>query len=115
MRDAGDEVADAAADEGDTEGDARKISTQEAKSYAEEEGLLFFETSAKTGMNVQEVFTAIANAIPETQLKGLAARGGGGGAQTALGGAGGRGADESARVNLTSAGGVGGAKEGCAC
>lgn len=96
--------------EGDAaEGDARKVSTAEAKGYAEEEGLLFFETSAKTGENVQEVFTAIANAIPETQLKGPAR----GGAQTALGA--GRGVDESARVNLASAGGQGGAKEGCAC
>jgi hypothetical protein len=46
-------------------------------------GLLFFETSAKTGFNVSEVFTAIANAIPETSLKG--ARGPGAGGQTALG------------------------------
>src|SRR5271170_6395789 len=31
----------------DADGDARKVTTAEAKSYAEEEGLLFFETSAK--------------------------------------------------------------------
>lgn len=79
------------------DGDARKISTREAKSYAEEESLLFFETSAKTGTNVAEVFSAIANAIPETSLKG--ARGAsGGGTQAALSGAANR-ADE-ARVNL---------------
>lgn len=54
---------------GDDAGDARKVTTEEAKTYAEEEGLLFFETSAKTGHNVTEVFTAIANAIPETSLK----------------------------------------------
>lgn len=78
--------------------DARKISTREAKSYAEEESLLFFETSAKTGTNVADVFSAIANAIPETSLKG--ARGAGGtGTQAALSGATNR-ADE-ARVNLT--------------
>ena len=52
------------------EADARKIATKTAKAYADEEGLLFFETSAKTGEKVAEVFTAIANAIPETQLKG---------------------------------------------
>ncbi|KIW06498.1 uncharacterized protein PV09_02933 [Verruconis gallopava] len=50
--------------------DARKVPSKTARAYAEEEGLLFFETSAKTGERVAEVFTAIANAIPETQLKG---------------------------------------------
>jgi Ras-related protein Rab-5C len=60
-------------DGGDADEDARKVSTAEAKSYAEEEGLLFFETSAKLGTNVTEVFTAIANAIPETSLKGARA------------------------------------------
>lgn len=54
--------------EADT-GDARKIPTREAKAYAEEESLLFFETSAKLGTNVSDVFTAIANAIPEKDLK----------------------------------------------
>ena len=49
----------------DDEGPARKVNTDEAKTYADEEGLLFFETSAKTGHNVSEVFTAIANSIPE--------------------------------------------------
>lgn len=47
----------------------RQVSMKEAQEYAEEEALLFFETSAKTGYNVSEVFTAIANAIPETSLK----------------------------------------------
>ena len=101
-------------DGGDTEGrevaeengDARKISTKEGKEYAEEEGLLFFETSAKTGVNVQAVFTAIANAIPETQMKGAKGPGaaGGGTGQTVLG---------SDRVNLNQR--PEGAKEGCAC
>lgn len=99
---------DAGGDEEDGSGesdDARKVSTEEAKTYAEEEGLLFFETSAKTGVNVTEVFTAIANAIPETSLK--SARGPGA-SSTA-----GRGAEEQ-RVQL------GGprnpdSKEGCAC
>jgi len=95
------------------EGDARKVSTKEAKDYAEEEGLLFFETSAKTGVNVSEVFTAIANAIPETSLKSARGPGGaGGGGQTASG----RGeSDPSSRVNLTGPRGDGGPKEGCAC
>ena len=88
-------------------GDARKISTKEGREYAEEEGLLFFETSAKTGLNVQEVFKAIANAIPETQMKsgkGAAGAQGTGAGQPALG---------SDRVNLNKGGD--GPKEGCAC
>jgi len=99
-------------DTGDDSGDARKISTAEAKSYAEEEGLLFFETSAKTGVNVTEVFTAIANAIPESTLKGGRGQGGAG-AQAALGGRAGE--SDQARVNLTGPRGDVRAKEGCAC
>ena len=95
---------------GETEGDgdARKVSTKEGKEYAEEEGLLFFETSAKTGVNVQEVFTAIANAIPETQMKSSRGPGATSQGQTALG----AGAE---RVNLAGTRGESGAKDGCAC
>lgn len=50
-------------------GDARKVTTEEGRSFAEEEGLLFYETSAKKSTNVLEVFTAIANKIPESALK----------------------------------------------
>lgn len=89
-------------------GDARKISTREASTYAEEEGLLFYETSAKSGVNVVEVFTAIANAIPESSLK--SGRGGAGTGQTGLGG---RPADDS-RVNLGERASAT-PKEGCAC
>lgn len=46
------------------ESDARQVPTEEAKAYAEESGLLFFETSAKQGTGVQEVFTEIAKKIP---------------------------------------------------
>lgn len=93
-------------------GDARKVSTREAKSYADEENLLFFETSAKNGTNVTEVFTAIANAIPETSLKGP--RGAAGGRQAAAAGGGGGGEGGDSRVNLNSIREAG-AKEGCAC
>jgi len=99
------EDSEAEAAEGEDDGDARKVSKSEARSYAEEEGLLFFETSAKLGTNVTEVFTAIANAIPETSLKG--ARGPGASAANA-----GRAEDQS-RVNLTGPRDT--AKEGCAC
>ncbi|EFA83597.1 Rab GTPase [Heterostelium album PN500] len=34
---------------------ARQVSTAEAQSFAEEHGLLFFEASAKTGTNVNEI------------------------------------------------------------
>lgn len=85
--------------------DARKISTQEGRSYAEQESLLFFETSAKSGANVQEVFTAIANAIPETAMKssrpGVAAQG-----------AGPAGSD---RVKITRSSQAGSQGETCAC
>jgi Ras-related protein Rab-5C len=94
------------AEGGDVDGDARKVTTAEAKLYAEEEGLLFFETSAKLGTNVTEVFTAIANAIPETSLKG--ARGPGATQANA-----GRTEDQS-RVNLTGPR-DNASKEGCAC
>ncbi|KND92110.1 Vacuolar protein sorting-associated protein 21 [Tolypocladium ophioglossoides CBS 100239] len=92
-------------DDGEGSCDARKVSTEEAQAYAEEESLLFFETSAKTGHNVTEVFTAIANAIPETSLKSARGAGAAGTANRA---------GEEQRVNL---GGPreAGAKDGCAC
>lgn len=93
------------AEPADDSGDARKVTTEEAKSYAEEESLLFFETSAKTGLNVTEVFTAIANAIPETSLK--SSRGVGASQNASRGG-------DDQRVNLTGPRDQG-AKEGCAC
>lgn len=98
------ETEDTAADDGD----ARKVSTEEGRGYAEEEGLLFFETSAKSGHNVQEVFTAIANAIPETQMKNTRGPGVAGAAQSALGAG-------TERVNLSGPRGEAGGKEGCAC
>ena len=105
----------AAADETEeTEGagaGARKVPTRQAKAYADEESLLFFETSAKNGTNVTEVFTAIANAIPETSLKGPR---GAAGARQAGAGADGQQAGGESRVNLNSIREAG-AKEGCAC
>ncbi|KAI6112442.1 GTP-binding protein RAB5 [Pisolithus croceorrhizus] len=45
-------------------GARRQITQEEAKKYADEEGLMWFETSAKTGEGVSEVFTAIAKKLP---------------------------------------------------
>ncbi|EDK47238.1 vacuolar protein sorting-associated protein 21 [Lodderomyces elongisporus NRRL YB-4239] len=46
----------------------RKVSKEEGQALADEEGLLFFETSAKTSYNVNDVFVAIGGKIPETNL-----------------------------------------------
>lgn len=107
----GQDGAEDGADEAE-EGSGKKVSTAEAKAYADEESLLFYETSAKTGHNVSEVFTAIANAIPEANLKGP--RGGAASGGTTQGT--GQSAPDSSRINLNQrAGGDGGPKEGCAC
>lgn len=44
--------------------DRRAIATEDAKAYADEAGLLFFETSAKDALNVQDLFLAIAKKLP---------------------------------------------------
>jgi GTPase SAR1 family protein len=43
----------------DEEESERQVQTEEAKAYAEEADLLFFETSAKSAHNVDAVFAAI--------------------------------------------------------
>ena len=45
----------------------RVIATADAAAYAKESGLLFFETSAKSSINVRELFTAIAKKLPLDQ------------------------------------------------
>eukprot|EP01132_Coremiostelium_polycephalum_P002359 gene2359-2910_t len=44
----------------------RRVETAEAQQYAEENGLLFMETSAKTSQNVNELFVEIAQKLPKT-------------------------------------------------
>lgn len=39
---------------------------QDAQSYADDNSLLFMETSAKTSMNVNEIFMAIGGYFPDT-------------------------------------------------
>mmetsp|Transcript_37834 Transcript_37834/g.45613 ORF Transcript_37834/g.45613 Transcript_37834/m.45613 type:complete len:200 (+) Transcript_37834:358-957(+) len=43
----------------------RKVSVEEGETYAEENGLFFMETSAKTASNVNELFYEIARKLPK--------------------------------------------------
>lgn len=61
----------------------RAVDFNEAKSYADDNNLVFMETSAKTAANVAEVFTAIATKLPRAD--------GGAGADQRGGGSGGSG------------------------
>jgi len=88
----------------------RQVPREEAAAYATEAGLLFAETSAKTGEGVVEVFTEIAKKIPIEHIL-ASARGGaaaGRGGQAARGQAGAAGAG----VNLNDQAGK---KPGQAC
>ena len=53
-----------AGNKSDLSDDQRAINTAEAETYAQEAGLLFFETSAKSGENVWALFEAIAKKLP---------------------------------------------------
>ncbi|MBV94828.1 Ras-related protein Rab-5C, partial [Eschrichtius robustus] len=50
----------------------RAVEFQEAQAYAEDNSLLFMETSAKTAMNVNEIFMAIAKKLPKNEPQNTA-------------------------------------------
>jgi len=65
-----DEADDATATPGETTGSGdepeslRQVPREEAQAYATEAGLLFFETSAKTGEGIVDIFTEIGACSP---------------------------------------------------
>lgn len=57
---------------------SRKVAFSDGQKLADDEQILFFESSAKTGLNVRKIFLAIANKTPaETKRPQQAARQGG--------------------------------------
>lgn len=48
----------------------RQVATEEARAYAEANGLLFFEVSAATGANVEDVFTQSAAVVYQKITEG---------------------------------------------
>lgn len=44
----------------------RQVTQEEAQKYAQEEGLMWAETSAKTGEGVTDIFTRIGQSVPKT-------------------------------------------------
>ncbi|KAJ1719381.1 Vacuolar protein sorting-associated protein 21 [Coemansia biformis] len=92
-----------------TEGRGRQVQAETARAYAEEQGLLFLETSAKTGEGVVETFTEVAKKLDLAQIAGSrAARPGqlnSGGVNVGVLGEGGFGAADAARTST----------DGCAC
>ncbi|ORY95614.1 putative VPS21-Rab5-like GTPase [Syncephalastrum racemosum] len=94
-------------DDDDAESVNRQVSTEDAAAYAQEAGLLFYETSAKTGANVEQVFVEIAKNVPLEYI--MYSRPG---ARTGAGPGGGN-----PRIDLLREGGNanGSSSSGCAC
>ena len=53
----------------DVTSNERKIPTSKGKNYAQENNMIFYETSAKTGEGVKDLFVNIANKVYEQQKK----------------------------------------------
>ncbi|AFM98771.1 Rab5-like GTPase [Encephalitozoon hellem ATCC 50504] len=47
----------------------RRVEYQQGKEYADSHNLLFFESSAKTGKGIAEIFNAIAERVPKEEVK----------------------------------------------
>jgi Ras-related protein Rab-5C len=84
----GDDDAPAAASSSSS---ARAVATADAAAYAAESGLHFWETSAKDGTNVAELFADVASRLPTRASAAAAAAGAAGAAGGAGGAAGGNG------------------------
>jgi len=84
----------------------RQVTQEEAQKYAEEEGLMWGEASAKTGENVQAIFADIAKKLPLTAPTPAAARAGAAGSRP--------GQPRAAGVNLNT-GNAATPVEGCNC
>ena len=53
----------------DVSSNERKITTAKGKNFANENNMIFYETSAKTGEGVKDLFVTIANKVYEQQKK----------------------------------------------
>jgi Ras-related protein Rab-5C len=54
----------------------RAVTAEEAQAYANENGLHFVETSAKTAANVNELFFEIARKLPKAEASAMRPQGG---------------------------------------